>query len=360
VINISSGIYPELPQLLKQWPGCVLATVVHTEGSTPQKAGSSALIGASGLITGTIGGGKTEFKVIEEAQLLIRTKKSVMFTFELHGEITSGSESICGGSMIILIDATPEEHLPVFTRLKYSLDQRQPGVLLTLADASDSSDVKVVRQWVAEENQTLEQRLKNLRPVVTEMMHNVHAESVRTVPFDGMETLAIGCGLVERIVPNPSLIIAGAGHVGQALAHLGKFLGFSVTVWDDRAEYADPSKIADADVVLTGPMEDSLSKIAIRNDCYLVVVTRGHKTDGEVLRQFIGSDAAYIGMMGSKAKIAKMKTSFFENGWATPEQWNRIHTPVGLDIGGQTVEEIAISIAAELVKVRNRKNASNE
>lgn len=360
MINISSGIYPDIIQLLKQWPECVLATVVHTEGSTPQKSGSSALIGSSGLIAGTIGGGKTEFKVIEEAKLRLQTKKSGMFTFELRGDIASGSESICGGSMIILIDATPERHLPVFTRLKNSLDQRQGGVLLTLADASDSGDVKIVRQWIAEENQTLEQELKNLRPAVSEMLQNVHAESVRTIPFNGMETLAKGCGLIERIVPNPSLIIAGAGHVGQALAHLGKFLGFSVTVWDDRPEYADPLKIADADVVLTGPMEESLSKVSIQNDCYVVIVTRGHKTDGEVLRQVIGSDAAYIGMMGSKAKIAKMKTLFFENGWATPAQWSRIHTPVGLDIGAQTVEEIAISIAAELVKVRNRKNTGNE
>lgn len=336
-----------------------MATVIHTMGSTPQKAGSSALIDASGLIAGTIGGGKTEFKIMELARELIQTKKSGMFTFELRGEVASGSESICGGSMIVLVDATPERHLPVFTRLKNSLDQRQSGVLLTIADASDSGDVKIVRQWVAEENQTLQQEMKNLRPVVTEMMQNVHAESVRTIPFNGMETLAKGCGLVERILPNPSLIIAGAGHIGRALAHLGKFLGFSVTIWDDRAEYADSSKI-DADLVLSGPLEDSLAKITLQNDCYLVIVTRGHKTDGEVLRQFIGSKAAYIGMMGSKAKIEKVKASFFENGWATPEQWNRIHTPVGLDIGGQTVEEIAISIAAELVKVRNRKNTGNE
>lgn len=328
-------------------------------GSTPQKAGSSALIDASGLIAGTIGGGKTEFKIIGLARDLIQTKKSGMFTFELRGEVASGSESICGGSMIVLVDATPERHLPVFIRLKNSLDQRQSGVLLTIADASDSGDVKIVRQWVAEENQTLQQEMKNLRPVVTEMMQDVHAVSVRTIPFNGMETLAKGCGLVERIVPNPSLIIAGAGHIGRALAHLGNFLGFSVTIWDDRAEYADPLKIGDADVVLAGKLEDSLAKITLQSDCYLVIVTSGHKTDGDVLRQFIGSKAAYIGMMGSKAKIEKMKALFFEKGWATPEQWNRIHTPVGLDIGGQTVEEIALSIAAELVNVRNRKKTGH-
>jgi xanthine dehydrogenase accessory factor len=156
------------------------------------------------------------------------------------------------------------------------------------------------------------------------------------------------------------LIIAGAGHIGQALAKLGKFLGFSVAVWDDRPEYADPSKIDDAEMVLTGTVDEIFSQITIQDDCYLAIVTRGHKSDAEVLRKFIGTNASYIGMVGSKAKVAQMKTSFLENGWATHEQWSRIHSPIGFDIGAKTVEEIAISIAAELVKVRNQKDASHE
>jgi xanthine dehydrogenase accessory factor len=360
-MNSSFCIYPELGALLQQQTECILATVISTQGSTPQKAGSSALIGTIGLLAGTVGGGITELKVIQQAQFLLKTKKSGLFTFELHGEITKGSESICGGSMTILLDATPDLHLPVFNQLKDSLDRRQEGVLLTLTDVSDSGDVKIVRQWIVQEDQNFDQKIKdNVSLVISEMFRNAHAAAILAIPFDGNKTLTKGFSLVERILPKPSLIIAGAGHIGQSLAHLGKFLGFEVTVWDDRPEYADKKLIPDADLVLSGTVDESLGQITVQEDSFLVIVTRGHKSDAEVLRKFIASYAAYIGMIGSKAKVAQMKATFLENGWATPEQWNRIHSPVGLNIGAQTVEEIAISIAAELLKVRNNKNANHE
>jgi len=184
------------------------------------------------------------------------------------------------------------------------------------------------------------------------MLCNPTAESSRMISLKENEAGFAGFAFLERILPKPALIIAGAGHIGQSLVHLGKYLGFEVTVWDDRPEYADQTRIPEADIVLSGAI-DSLEKINIQDDSYLVIVTRGHKSDAEVLRKFVKTNAAYIGMIGSKAKVAQMKTSFFENGWATSEQWNRIYTPVGLKIGAQTVEEIAVSIAAQLVKVRN-------
>ena len=122
-MSSSICIYPELVALLQQQTECILATVISTQGSTPQKSGSSALIGNSGLLAGTVGGGITEVKVIQQAQFLLKTKKSGLFAYELHGEIFKGSESICGGSMTILLDATPDLHLPVFNQLKDSLGQ---------------------------------------------------------------------------------------------------------------------------------------------------------------------------------------------------------------------------------------------
>ncbi|OFX52836.1 MAG: hypothetical protein A2066_15330 [Bacteroidetes bacterium GWB2_41_8] len=356
-MNSSSCIYPELIALLRQHINCVLATVVSTQGSTPQKAGCSALIGSSGLLAGTVGGGITELKVIQQSQLLLKTKQSALLSFELYGEIIKGSESICGGNMTILLDASPELHLPVFNQLKGSLDRRQKGILQTLTDASDSGDVKIERHWVVDEDQNFDRRVKD---IVTEMIYNAHTESIRTIYFDEKEVFTKGFALLESILPTPSLIIAGAGHIGQSLATLGKFLGFAVTVWDDRTEYADQTLIPDADVVLSGTFDKSLGQKPVQADSYLVIVTRGHKSDAEVLKKFIGSNAAYIGMIGSKAKVAQMKSSFLENGWANPEQWSRIHSPVGLNIGAQTVEEIAISIAAELVKVRSEKNKCDE
>jgi len=360
-MNLSSCTYSELIAMLLQQTDCVLATVVNTHGSTPQKAGSSALIGVNGLLAGTVGGGMTELKVIQQSQLLLKTKKSGLFSFELQGEIAKGSDSICGGSMTILLDASPDFHTPVFLQLKESSDHRQKGVLMTLVNASDAGNVKIIRHWILENDQSFPLEIRaNIRSAVFEMLYNAHADSVRTISFNGVELFTKGFAFLERILPKPSLIIAGAGHIGLSLAHLGKFLGFEVTVWDDRPEYADQNLIPDADVVMSGTVDESLGKISIQDDSYLVIVTRGHKSDSEVLRKFIGSGVAYIGMIGSKAKVTQMKSSFLENGWATPELWNRICTPVGLDIGAQTIEEIAISIVAQLVKVRNQKKDNDE
>lgn len=360
-MNSSSCIYPVIIEQLQQHTNCVLATVISTQGSTPQKAGSSALIGTKGLLAGTVGGGVTELKVIQQSQLLLKTKQSALMQFELHGEITKGSESICGGNMTILLDASPELHLSIFKRLKESLDRRQKGILLTLTDASDSGDIEIFRQWAVAEDRDFDRKVKeNIRAAVAEMLFNAHAESIRSISSDGKEVFTKGFAFLERILPKPSLIIAGAGHIGQSLAYLGKFLGFAVSVWDDRSEYADKNLIPDADLVLSGSIDESIGQLAIHDDSYLVIVTRGHKSDADVLRKFVGSNAAYIGMIGSKAKVAQMKATFLQNDWATPEQWAKIHAPVGLDIGAKSVEEIAISIAAELVKVRNEKNYRHE
>ncbi len=360
-MSTSTCIYPELIDLLQQHTGCVLATVVETQGSTPQKTGSSALIGESGLLAGTVGGGMTELKVIQQSQLLIKSKKSGLFSFDLHGEIAKGSDSICGGSMKILLDAAPELSLNVFEQLKISLDQRQKGVLLTMADESNPRELKISRHWFPDNKNWpfAEELPNNVDPAISEMLRNPIADSCQIIQVKGNETVAKGFAFLERILPKPSLIIAGAGHIGQSLAQLGKFLGFKVTVWDDRHEYADKSKIPDADIVLSGAAELIRSQIEIQDDTYLVIVTHGHKNDAEVLRKFIGSGAAYIGMIGSKAKVGQMKTTFIENGWASPEQWKRIFTPIGLDIGAQTVEEIAISIAAQLIQIRNKKKNVN-
>ncbi len=361
-MSTSACIYPELIELLQQHAGYVLATVVNTQGSTPQKSGSSALIGTAGLMAGTVGGGMTELKVIQQSKILLKSKESKLFSFELHGEIARGSDSICGGNMTILLDASPRLHLPVFTQLKSSLKQRQKGILMTLVDTSDQEQVKIFRHWFTDgANWSFSEELKkNIEPAISELLQNPVLNANRLISLKINETGFAGFAFLELILPKPMLVIAGAGHIGQSLAHLGKFLGFEVTVWDDRPEYADQTKIPDADIVLSGAVENSLGQINIQNDSFLVIVTRGHKSDAEALRRFIGTSAAYIGMIGSKAKVAQMKASFLENGWATPEQWARVYTPVGLDIGAKTVEEIAISIAAELVKVKNQITKNHE
>lgn len=357
-MNTSSCIYSELIELIQQHPGCVLATVVSTQGSTPQKAGSKALIGASGLLTGTVGGGMTELKVIQESQNLLKSKKSGIFSFDLHGELSKGNDSICGGSMVVLLEAVPEEHLAVFSQLKKSLDEHISGVLMTWVDDSK----RIRRYWLLDKERTAlpKELTKIVDPVISELLESHNVASFQEIHITNLENSPADFVFLECLIPKPTLIIAGAGHIGRSLAHLGRFLGFEVTVWDDRTEYASKAQIPDADFVLSGFIDSVMEQIKIRNDTYLVIVTRGHKSDAEVLRKFIAKPCAYIGMIGSKAKVSQMKTAFLENGWASAEQWARIFTPVGLDIGAQTVEEIAVSIAAQMVKVRNQRKKNYE
>jgi xanthine dehydrogenase accessory factor len=158
---------------------------------------------------------------------------------------------------------------------------------------------------------------------------------------------------LESIKPLPKLLIAGGGHVGKALSHLGALLDFEVTVIDDREAFACSENIPDADHFMHGDIGSSMQSVNPGPDHYIVIVTRGHLRDSEALKACIGSPAAYVGMIGSRNKVAVMKEKFLEAGWATVEQWGKVHTPIGLPIGSKTVQEIAVSIAAELVQARD-------
>jgi xanthine dehydrogenase accessory factor len=159
---------------------------------------------------------------------------------------------------------------------------------------------------------------------------------------------------LEPIFPLSQLVIAGAGHIGQVVTHLGSLLKFEVTVIDDRPEFANKEKLPDADHIIVGEIGKAIQSFTISSDTYLVIVTRGHKHDGAALRQCISSEAAYIGMIGSIRKIKLMRKKFLEEGWATAHQFDRVCAPIGIDIQSKTVEEIAVNIAAQLALVRSQ------
>ena len=145
-----------------------------------------------------------------------------------------------------------------------------------------------------------------------------------------------------------TLLIVGGGHIGKALAIIGNLCGFSVAVVDDRPEYADPERFPEADQVLCGDFVETLRSFPIDASTYVVCVTRGHRQDEVSLRQVVSSTAAYVGMIGSKRRVAAVLQHLIEDG-ADPEAVARVHTPIGLDIGAETPEEIAVAIMAEII-----------
>ena len=275
----------------------------------------------------------------------------------LANEISNKEEAICGGQISILIDANLNNYLSVFEQVKKSVENRIPGVLITMVTRYLDETVLINRYWM---DNSFKPELpvgfiEKIEPAVMNMIAEGNPTDFRelelTIPGEEPSSLFF----LEAIFPPAKLIIAGAGHIGKALAHLAEMLDFEVTVIDDRPEYANFENIPEASHIIVKDIGETLKDLRKSNDDYVVIVTRGHKDDAAALKPCIGSELAYIGMIGSKNKIAKMRSDFIEKGWATVKQWKTIHAPIGLDIKSKTVEEIAVSIAAQLVLVRNNK-----
>jgi len=156
---------------------------------------------------------------------------------------------------------------------------------------------------------------------------------------------------IEPILTQPTLYIFGGGHISLPLAKISKLLGFKIAVIDDRAEFANADRFPEADITLADDFTKSLPKLKIDKSSYIVIVTRNHQYDDMVLEWAVGTKAKYIGMIGSKAKTKAVFSHLLAKGIAK-EQLDRVHAPIGLEIKAQTPEEIAISILAEIVKVR--------
>jgi len=351
------NIYLEILNLQPSADRLVLATVTSTTGSTPQKPGSSALFNGSKLIFGTVGGGVVENQVQILAEKSSVTKKSGYLHFNLNKDTSYKEEAICGGKISVLVDANPLNNLNVFREISKSMSSRIPGILITMVTNVRETEVLINRYWM-----TVDMKpglpvefMEKIEPEVIQMLSNPDNYDFRKMELTISGEEPSATFFLEPVFPLKHLVIAGAGHIGKVMSHLGKLLGFEVTVIDDRKEFANAGNLPDADHIIVKDIGKVMHEIEKNNDTYIVIVTRGHSNDAEALKPCIGSGAAYVGMIGSRAKTAKMYKDFVKNKWATEEQWGRIFTPIGLEIGSKTVEEIGISIAAQLVMIRNNK-----
>lgn len=162
---------------------------------------------------------------------------------------------------------------------------------------------------------------------------------------------------IEPVEPLPQAFLFGAGHISKSLARLCSMLGFSVTVIDDRESFANRERFPDADEIIAGNYEEIFPKLPVNSTSYLIIVTRGHRDDMRVLRWAATTPAAYVAMVGSRRKVISVVRELVREGM-DPELFRRVHAPMGLDIGAVTPEEIAVSVAAEMIAVR-RRAASN-
>ena len=287
----------------------VLATIVWDDGSAPRGAGSQMLVGAEGLLSGTIGGGAVELRSIQLARALLAGQHvDALYDFKLSRDGELGMA--CGG------DVT---------------------VLFTPARLSD-------RVWDALAAEVL-RRVRDRVPVWL------------VLPLDGAaphiaETAETGEGVFSLPLPvGERAVIFGAGHIARALTPLLRTIGFRPVVVDDRPGFATAEHFPQADRTICGDFDRISDYLTLTPEDYVVVMTRGHQADYEVLTQVLRSGAKYLGCIGSKRKLALCRERLLAAGF-TDEEYARLHAPIGLAIGAQTPEEIAVSVAAEMIAVR--------
>ena len=350
-INSEQQIYLKIAEFLREGKKFALAVVMKDAGSTPRKAGTKAIIDEEGSIWGTIGGGLLESDARKEAMVAIRTGQAHIFDFKFSGTSAVEDKPVCGGNMRVLIDPSSVRLFKEkYMEVAEAVTDRRRGVLVRYLYLDIEHAVREVMVSFFRTEFPPGNRLE--ASAVRRALSDEEAQSFF------LETNRIE-GLAEPIVPTRRLLIGGGGHVGQALARAAQLVGFEVVVIDDREEFSDPSLFGEGIQCRRRPFREALFEFPIDQDTYIALVGRGHIVDSKALLSCLNSPAAYIGMMGSRRKVALVKKEFIEGMLIDEEGWKKIHAPIGLDIGAETVSEIAASIVAQLISVRRKSIQKN-
>ncbi|WP_027177560.1 XdhC family aldehyde oxidoreductase maturation factor [Maridesulfovibrio bastinii] len=336
-------------EFLEEGEDLALATICEQSGSTPRSAGARMLIKADGSFFGTIGGGLVEALVQKEAANVFKSCQSIKKAFDLSNKDAAVSDMICGGNLEVIIEYIPAcpKNLEAFRLIRDSLIEGRRVMLFSGTSSGNNFHFAVAGAEVRGE-------VPGSDPAPYMDIKNIPVGIPRVIEKDGTQFM------VEAFAPSGCLFLLGAGHVSRCTSQAASKVGFHLTVIDDREEFANRERFEEADrIIVPDNFENCLKDYVIDRDSYLVIVTRGHVHDRDVLKQALETDAGYIGMIGSHKKRDAIYKNLLENG--TPQSAiDRVHSPIGIEIGAETPEEIAVSIVAELIahRAESRKNAS--
>ena len=357
-------MYQQIKQLLNEGETLAITTIVSTLGSTPREVGAKMVVTTSGEILGTIGGGCGEAEVRRRAVEAIRARKPEMVKVELLDDIESNSPAVCGGVLDAFIDPWSKED-DITLRLAEELDEIEKvgnaAALASVITAEGFDDVASGDKCLVRDGNVCCGNIRNqelLAAIKKEAAVRQEREDCQraTLELSGGRKVEV---FFEVMTAVRKAIIVGAGHLAIPLVQFTKILGFHTTVLDDRVIYANRERFPNADEVLTGDMAETLSGIDITPQTYIVLITRGHQFDEPCLRAVIHSKAKYIGMIGSRRRVKACFIRFRDEEGIPEELLNRVHAPIGLDINAESPEEIALSIAAEMVNVRRGGNTKS-
>ena len=335
---------------LEKGEDVVLATICESSGSTPRAAGATMVVGGDGLLAGTIGGGIVEGQAIEACQELLESSDTwTTASYDLTNTQAAQAGMICGGKLTACLVrlAAFDQTVTMCDQAIEALKKGLPTVMVCQLDERAWRFLLVDGKQAAE----------------TEPMPLDMAFAVTFLGSDSPSPQIVDAGAGDALIlpmVAPSLaVIAGGGHVAMFTARVLAMAGFRVVVMDDREEFANRERFPDAsEVIVLDDFNHCFKGMIIPQDASIVILTRGHSHDKTVLAQALKTSAVYIGMIGSKKKRDATYKALLEEG-VKQKHIDRVHCPIGITIGAQTPEEIAVSIAAEVIaeRARSRKDA---
>lgn len=331
-------LFKQLTNLMKQGTDAALVTVIASGGSVPRGVGAQLLALQSGRVCGTIGGGPCEFDALELAAKMIGEKRSCTHQYALHPQAKEAMGAVCGGEMTIYVQYIAHDD-----------------------DAWSSVAARIVDRMEARSGGWLIQRMDGGAPA---LLDERGVLLLGEVP-EGSDLCARGCVSVGGYISMPlpvgeRAVIFGAGHCAQALVPVLAGVGFRPVVFDDRAEYVNPALFPKADGLICGRYDEIEAYVQLEETDYVVVMTNGHEHDFEVLRQALCMPLTYVGAIGSKKKKAFVEEKLRACG-VDETRIACVHTPIGMEIMAVTPEEIAVSIAGEMILERaKRKQQTGE
>jgi len=324
-----------LRSALSEGKDAAICTIIEDHGSAPRGSGAKMAVFEEGSTVGTVGGGALEYHCAALAAKTLAKRRSAVETFHLTPDAAADIGMICGGDVMVHIGFIPagEAAASLFEKAAEMADVPEETWLVTGVEG-ENTPIGIYTKW---------ERLLGTGPEAAVVAHLFGSRPKRN-----------GAYYAEPLSRGERVFVFGGGHVSQQLAETLARVDFSVFVYEDREAFAQRTLFPAAKDVILAPYGAVLSRIAPGERDSIVILTRGHQGDYEVLRQVLRTKACYIGVIGSRRKAAAANEQLRREGFSEADI-GRIHSPIGLSIGAETPAEIAVSIAAELILERAKR-----
>ena len=339
-------ILPDIDTWRAENKSIALATVIQTWGSSPRRPGAKMALTLEGNITGSVSGGCVEGAVFDTGLDVLKSNRPQLLHFGVADETAWDVGLACGGSIDIFVKPLDME---IFSPLRATLVDETSAVLVTVVRGQDEL---LGREMLVREDGKVTGTVEDpLNEQVEDLARETLAGggSRRALLNEDVEVF------VEVISPPPTLIAVGGVHITVALMALAKTLGYRTVVVDPRSAFGNETRFPYVDQLIQSWPQEAFQRIPINRSTAVAMLTHDPKLDDPALKIALPSAAFYVGALGSKTTQAKRRQRLLEDG-LTQGQLDRLHGPIGLDIGAGTPEEIAISIMAEIVAARNSTN----